>query len=123
MNILYKGNNGDEREAGHHREEKTTMVWPRQKDARGENTTIKYGMDTRGEAKKRTSKKNVDERSTSSHDSKKFRTRSMENREEWRLVSGGRRQLLQNRMDNHHISVMELDHMLARSGLTCPEFS
>ena len=28
--------------------------------------------------KKRTSKKNVDGRSTSSHDSKKFRTRSME---------------------------------------------
>jgi hypothetical protein len=34
-------------------------------------------MDTRGEKKKRTSKKNVDGRSTSSHD-KKFRTRSME---------------------------------------------
>jgi hypothetical protein len=37
-----------------------------------------YGMDTRGEKKKRTYKKNVDGRSTSSHDSKKFRTRSME---------------------------------------------
>jgi hypothetical protein len=35
-------------------------------------------MDTRGEKKKRTSKKNVDGRSTSSHDNKKFRTRSME---------------------------------------------
>jgi hypothetical protein len=35
-------------------------------------------MDTRGEKKKRTSKKNVDGRSTRSHDSKKFRTRSME---------------------------------------------
>jgi hypothetical protein len=35
-------------------------------------------MDTRGEKKNRTSKKNVDGRSTSSHDSKKFRTRSME---------------------------------------------
>jgi hypothetical protein len=34
-------------------------------------------MDTRGEMKKRTSYKNMD-RSTSSHDSKKFRTRSME---------------------------------------------
>jgi hypothetical protein len=41
------------------------MVWPRQKDARGEK-------------KKRASKKNVDGRSTSSHDSEKFRTRSME---------------------------------------------
>jgi hypothetical protein len=41
------------------------MVWPRQKDARGEK-------------KKRTSKKKVDGRSTSSHDNKKFRIRSME---------------------------------------------
>ena len=54
------------------------MVWPRQKDARGENTKINYGMDTTGEKEKRTSKKNVDGRRTSSHDSKKFRTRSME---------------------------------------------
>jgi hypothetical protein len=54
------------------------MIWPRQKDDREENTKIKYVMDTRGEKKKRTSKKNVDGRSTSSHDNKKFRTRSME---------------------------------------------
>jgi hypothetical protein len=32
-------------------------------------------MNTRGEKKMRTSKKNVDGRSTSSNDSKKFRTR------------------------------------------------
>jgi hypothetical protein len=45
-----------EREAGHHRhhtEEKTTMVWRSQKDARGENTKINYGMNTRGERRKR----------------------------------------------------------------------
>ena len=54
------------------------MVWPRQKDARGENTKINYGSDTMGEKEKRTSKKNVDERCTSSHDNKKSRTRSME---------------------------------------------
>jgi len=54
------------------------MVWPRQKDARGENTKINYGLDTSEEKEKRTSKKNVDGRSTSSHDNKKFRTRSME---------------------------------------------
>ena len=54
------------------------MVWPRLKDARGENTKINYGLDTTGEKEKRTSKKNVDGRSTSSHDNKKFRTRSME---------------------------------------------
>jgi len=77
----YKGNNWSEREAGHHRhrtEEKTTMVWPRQKDARGENTKINYGVDTMGEKEKRTSKKNVDGRSTGSHDNKKFRKKSME---------------------------------------------
>jgi hypothetical protein len=65
---------------------RTTVVWPRQKDARGEK-------------KKRTSKKNVDGRSTSSHDNKKFRTDQWRNREEWRLVSGSRRQLLLNRID------------------------
>jgi hypothetical protein len=34
------------------------MVWPRQKDERGENTKISYGMDTTGEKEKRTSKEN-----------------------------------------------------------------
>jgi hypothetical protein len=46
--------------------------------AGGENTKIKYGMDTTGEKEKRTSKRNVGGRSTSSHDDKKFRTRSVE---------------------------------------------
>jgi len=53
------------------------MLWPCQKYARGENTDINYGLDTAGEKEKRTSKKNVDGRSTSSHDNMKFRTRSM----------------------------------------------
>jgi len=78
---IYKGNNGSEMEAGHHRHhtaEKTTVVWSCQKDARGENTEMNYGLDTTGDDEKRTSKKNVDGRSTSSHDNKKFRTRSME---------------------------------------------
>jgi len=39
---------------------------------------INYGLDTMGEKEKRTSKKSVDRRSTSSLDNKKFRTRSME---------------------------------------------
>ena len=60
------------------KQEKTTMVWPRQKDARGENTKINYGLDTTGEMKKRASKKNVDGRNTSSHDNKKFRIGSLE---------------------------------------------
>jgi hypothetical protein len=57
---------------------KATMICPRQKYARGENTKINYGMDTRGEKKKRTSKKHVAGRSTRSHDREKFRTRSVE---------------------------------------------
>ena len=59
-------------------EQKPTMVWPRQKDARGENTKINYGLDTAGEKEKRASTKNVDGRRTSSHDNKKFRNSSME---------------------------------------------
>ena len=47
------------------------------RDARGENTKINYGLDTTGEKGKRTSKKNVDGRSTSSHDNTKFRKRSV----------------------------------------------
>ena len=56
----------------------STIVWSSQKDVRGENTKINYGVHTTGEKEKRTSKKNVDGRSTSSHYNKKFRTRSME---------------------------------------------
>ena len=48
------------------------------KDARGENTKISYGLDTAGKKKNRASKKNVDGMSTSGHDNKKFKTRSME---------------------------------------------
>jgi hypothetical protein len=36
-----------------------------------------YGMDTTGEKEKRTPNENVDGRSTSSHENKKFRSRSM----------------------------------------------
>jgi hypothetical protein len=48
------------------------------KGSSGENTKINYGLDTTGEKEKRMPKENVDGRSTSSHDNKKFRTRSME---------------------------------------------
>jgi hypothetical protein len=46
-------------------------------------------MDTTGENKKRTSKKNMDGRSTSSHDNEKFGTRSME--KEGEMVFGFRK--------------------------------
>jgi len=52
------------------------MVWPRQKDARGQNIKINYGMHTTGEKEKRKSKKNVDGRSTSSHGNNKLRCKS-----------------------------------------------
>ena len=54
------------------------MVEPRQMDARGENTKINYGLDTTWDKEKRTSKKNVDGKSTSSRDNKKFTTRWVE---------------------------------------------
>jgi len=43
-----------------------------------EKAKINYGLDTKGEKEKRTSKKNAVGRTTSSHDNKKFRTRPME---------------------------------------------
>jgi hypothetical protein len=64
---------------------KDYLVWPRQKDARGKNTKINYGMDTTGEKEKRTSKRNVD-RSTSNDDNNKFGTRSMQKQRE--MASG-----------------------------------
>jgi len=42
-----------------------------------ETTKINYGVDTRGKKKKRTSKKNVDGRCTSSHENKTYRSRSV----------------------------------------------
>jgi hypothetical protein len=45
--------------------------------ARGETTKINYGVDTMGKKKKRTSKKNVDGRCTSSHENTTFRNRSV----------------------------------------------
>jgi hypothetical protein len=53
------------------------MIWPRQEDARGENTKTNYGMDTMGEKGNRTPKEKVDGKSTSSHENKKFRSRSV----------------------------------------------
>jgi len=47
---------------------------------------INYGMDTTGEKENRTSKKNVDARSTSRDDNKKFRTRLVE---KWRGMTFG----------------------------------
>ena len=98
MERIKNEHNGSEREDGHnrhHREEKTTTVRPCQKDARGENTKINYGMATTGEEEKRTSKKKTWMEGVQAA----MTTRNLEpdqwrNREEWHLVSGRRRQLL-----------------------------
>jgi hypothetical protein len=51
-------------------------------------------MDTGGEEEKRTFKKNVDGRSTSSMTTGNLEPDQWRNREEWRLVCGRRRQVL-----------------------------
>jgi len=51
--------------------------------ARGGNTKTNYGMDTTGGKEKRTPKESVVGRSTSSHDSKKFRP------DQWRKERNG----------------------------------
>jgi hypothetical protein len=59
--------------------EKERLQWyGRVKRMPEERITKLVGMDTTGEEEKRTSKKNMDGTSTSSHDDKKFRTKSME---------------------------------------------
>jgi hypothetical protein len=51
-------------------------------------------MDTTGEKKKRTYKKNVDGRVQAAMTTRNLEPEQWRNREEWRLVSGSRRQLL-----------------------------
>jgi hypothetical protein len=64
------------------------------KGARGENTKINYGMDTTGEKKKSTSKKTWMEGVQAAMTARNLEPDQWRNREEWRLVSGRRRQLL-----------------------------
>jgi hypothetical protein len=63
-------------------------------DARGENTKIYYGMNTKEEKKKRTSKKMWMERVQTAMAARNLEQDQWRNMEEWRLVSGTRRQLL-----------------------------
>jgi hypothetical protein len=82
------------RHHGHHREEKTTLLWPRQKDARRENTKINYGMDTRGETKRGRPRKTWMGGVQAAMTARNLEKDQWRNGEEWRLVSGRRRQLL-----------------------------
>jgi hypothetical protein len=75
------------------------MVWPRQKDARGENTKINYGLDATGEKDKGMSKKTWMEGVQAAVTTRNLESDQWRNRAEWRLVSGIRRQLLKTRTD------------------------
>ena len=83
-------------EAGHHRSHrtgKTTIVWPRRKDARGENIKSNYGLDTAGEEEKGRPRKTWMEEVQAAMTTRNLELDQWRNREEWRLVSGKRRQL------------------------------
>jgi len=87
------------------------MVWPRQKDARGENAKINYGLDTTGEKEKKTDwiprerrKRGRPRKTWMEGEQTAMTTRNLEpdqwrNKEEWRFISRRRRQLLKNRTD------------------------
>jgi hypothetical protein len=92
--LTYKGNNGGEREAGHHREEKTTMVWPRQKDARGENNKLIMEWIPEERRKRGRPRKTWMEGVHAAMTARNLEQYQWRNREEWHLVSGRRRQLL-----------------------------
>jgi hypothetical protein len=67
------------------------MVWPRQKDAGGENTKINYGMERRKRGRPR---KTWMEGVKAAMTTRNLEPDHWRNREEWHLVSGRRRQLL-----------------------------
>jgi hypothetical protein len=61
---------------------------------RGENTKINYGMDTTGERKRGRPRKTWMEGVQATMTTRNLEPDQWGNREEWRLVSGRRRQLL-----------------------------
>jgi hypothetical protein len=70
------------------------MVWPRQKDARGENAKINYGMDTTGEKKRGHPRKTWIEGVQAAVTTRNLEPDQWRNRQEWRLVSRRQQQLL-----------------------------
>jgi len=58
-----------------------------------------YGLDAMGEKERRTSKKKWMEEVQAAMTTRNLEPDQWRNREEWRLVSGRRRQLLKNRTD------------------------
>ena len=84
----------------YHRAEKTTIVWPSQRDAREERIP-KLIMDwiPRERRKRGRPRKTWIEGVQAVMTTRNLEPDQWRNREEWRLVSGRRRQLLKNRRD------------------------
>jgi hypothetical protein len=59
----------------------------------GTHSKINYEIETRGERKKRTSKKNMEGEVQAAMTARNLEQDQWRNREQWRLVSGRRRQL------------------------------
>jgi len=70
------------------------MIRPRQKAARGENTKINYGMDTTERMKGGRPSKTWLEGVQAAMTTRNLESDQWRNREEWRLVSGRRPQVL-----------------------------
>ena len=75
------------------------MVWPCQKDARGENTKINYGMEPGVRRKRGCPRRTWMEGVQVAITTRNLEPDQWRNREEWRLVSGRRGQLLKIRVD------------------------
>jgi hypothetical protein len=77
------------------------VVWPRKKNARGDTTKINYGVVTGRDKRKRTSKKNVDEKYRAAINTRHLEADQWLNRKEWCLDSGRWRQLSQDRKNRY----------------------
>ena len=87
------------------------MVWPRQKDDRGENTKINYGLITTGEKERGRPRKTWMEGVHAAMTIRNLEPDQWRNREERRLVSGRRRQLLKkNQMDGWMVVLVGHQH-------------
>ena len=73
------------------------MVWSRQKDARGENTELIMDWIPRERRKRGRPRKTWMERVQAAMTTRNLEPDQWRNREEWRLVSGRRRQLLKKK--------------------------
>jgi hypothetical protein len=75
------------------------MVWPLQKDVRGQNSKINYVMDITGEKERGRARKTRMKGVQAAMTTRNLEPDQWRNREEWRLVSGRRGQLLKIRVD------------------------